>query len=120
MHLGVPAAQHPATDDNNREAAVRSIGDIHAMADAVGVKVALEVMGNSLSTAPDLVELTRVRAVEGAWVGESQLGAVDEWPVPPALVGLFGSAARRDGVAHRNLRTVRRQDPETAVAFQTN
>lgn len=24
-------------------------------------------------------------------------GAVDDWPSPPALVGLFGSAARRDG-----------------------
>jgi sugar phosphate isomerase/epimerase len=57
VHLGVPVAQHPGQDDNNRDAAVRSIEDIHRMADAVGVKVALEVMGNRLSTAPDLVEL---------------------------------------------------------------
>ena len=57
VHLGVPVAQQPAADDNNREAAIRSIEQIHAMADAVGVKVALEVMGNSLSTAVDLVEL---------------------------------------------------------------
>jgi sugar phosphate isomerase/epimerase len=57
VHLGVPVAQHPGQDDNNRDAALRSVEDIHRMADAVGVKVALEVMGNSLSTAPDLVEL---------------------------------------------------------------
>ena len=57
VHLGVPDAQHPGPDDNNREAAIRSVEEIHGMADAVGVKVALEVMGNSLSTAPDLVEM---------------------------------------------------------------
>ena len=57
VHLGVPLAQHPAADDNNRDAAVRSVEDILRMADAVGVNVALEVMGNSLSTATDLVEL---------------------------------------------------------------
>ncbi|HEY0284301.1 MAG TPA: sugar phosphate isomerase/epimerase family protein [Vicinamibacterales bacterium] len=57
VHLGVPVAQHPGHDDNNRDAALRSVEDIHRMADAVGVKVALEVMGNNLSTAPDLVEL---------------------------------------------------------------
>ena len=38
------------------------------MADAVGVKVALEVMGNSLSTAPDLVEMLE-RSFEGADLG---------------------------------------------------
>lgn len=57
VHLGVPVAQHPAADDNHRDAAVRSIEHIYGMADAVGVKVALEVMGNSLSTATDLVQL---------------------------------------------------------------
>jgi sugar phosphate isomerase/epimerase len=57
VHLGVPAGQGPASEDNNREAAVRSIEEIRAMADAVGVKVALEVMGNNLSTASDLVEM---------------------------------------------------------------
>jgi sugar phosphate isomerase/epimerase len=68
VHLGVPVAQHPALDDNNREAAVRSIEQIHEMADAVGVKVALEVMGNSLSTAFDLVEMLE-RSFEGADLG---------------------------------------------------
>jgi sugar phosphate isomerase/epimerase len=57
VHLGVPAAQHPAADDNNRDAALRSIEAIHDLAEPLGVQVALEVMGNSLSTAPDLVEM---------------------------------------------------------------
>ena len=68
VHLGVPASQHPALDDNNRDAAVRSVEQIHEMADGVGVKVALEVMGNSLSTAPDLVEMLE-RSFEGADLG---------------------------------------------------
>jgi sugar phosphate isomerase/epimerase len=68
VHLGVPVAQHPALDDNNLDAAVRSIEHIHQMADAVGVKVALEVMGNSLSTAPDLVELLE-RSFDGTDLG---------------------------------------------------
>jgi len=38
------------------------------MADALGVKVALEVMGNSLSTAPDLVEMLE-RSFEDANLG---------------------------------------------------
>jgi sugar phosphate isomerase/epimerase len=57
VHLGVPMAQNPAANDNNREAAIRSIEAIHALAEPLGVRVALEVMGNSLSTAPALVEL---------------------------------------------------------------
>ena len=68
MHSACPVAQHPGPDDNNREAAVRSIEDIHGMADALGVKVALEVMGNNLSTAPDLVEMLE-RSFEGADLG---------------------------------------------------
>jgi sugar phosphate isomerase/epimerase len=68
VHLGVPVGEHPVLDDNNHDAAVRSIEEIHGMADAVGVKVALEVMGNSLSTAPDLVEMLE-RSFEGADLG---------------------------------------------------
>ena len=29
--------------------------------------------------------------------------AVEEWPVPPMVVGLFGSAARRDGDSHSDI-----------------
>jgi sugar phosphate isomerase/epimerase len=68
VHLGVPVAQHPGPDDNNREAAIRSVEDIVEMADAVGVKVALEVMGNDLSTAPDLIDILE-RSFDGANLG---------------------------------------------------
>jgi sugar phosphate isomerase/epimerase len=68
VHVGVPVEQHPAADDNNRDAALRSIEEIHAMSAASGVNVALEVMGNTLSTAPDLVDIIE-RSVEGADLG---------------------------------------------------
>jgi sugar phosphate isomerase/epimerase len=68
VHLGVPDAQHPTPDDNHREAAIRSIEDIQRMAQSVGVKVALEVMGNALSTADNLVELLE-RSFEGDDLG---------------------------------------------------
>ncbi len=56
VHLGVPEAGHPSPDDNSRDAAVRSVEEILAMAEPLGVQVALEVMGNGLSTAPDLID----------------------------------------------------------------
>ena len=68
VHLGVPDAWQPGSDDNNRDAAIRSVEEIQAMAARAGVKVALEVMGNSLSTAPDLIEILE-RTFEGADLG---------------------------------------------------
>jgi sugar phosphate isomerase/epimerase len=68
VHLGVPVAWKPGPDDNHREAAIRSVEEIHGMAQKVGVKVALEVMGNALSTAPDLVEIIE-RSFDGADIG---------------------------------------------------
>ncbi len=68
VHLGVPFALRPAADDNDRDAAIRSVEEIHAMSEPRGVKVALEVMGNGLSTAPDLIELLE-RSFEGADIG---------------------------------------------------
>ena len=68
VHLGVPDAQQPGSDDNHREAAIRSVEEIYAMAERAGVKVALEVMGNSLSTASDLIEILD-RTFEGADLG---------------------------------------------------
>jgi len=68
VHLGVPDEQRSGSDDNHRDAAIRSIEDIHAMAERAGVRVALEVMGNRLSTADDLVELLD-RTFEGANLG---------------------------------------------------
>ena len=57
LHVGVPDAARPAPDDNHRDAAIKSIEQILAAASPRGVRVALEVMGNDLSTAPELVEL---------------------------------------------------------------
>ena len=57
VHLGVPIAQHPGPDDNDRDAAIRSIQEIYGLAQAAGVTVALEVMGNGLSTPSDLIEI---------------------------------------------------------------
>jgi sugar phosphate isomerase/epimerase len=68
VHLGVPVVQQPGPEDNNREAAIRSVEEIVEMADAVGAKVALEIMGNDLSTAPDLVDILE-RSFDGANLG---------------------------------------------------
>ena len=68
VHLGVPEAWNPGPDDNHREAAIRSVEEIQSMAETVGVKVALEVMGNTLSTATDLIEIIE-RSFEGADLG---------------------------------------------------
>jgi sugar phosphate isomerase/epimerase len=72
VHLGVPEAQQPvppsSRDENNRDAAIRSVEEIYALAEPLGVRVALEVMGNTLSTASDLVDLLE-RSFEGANLG---------------------------------------------------
>jgi sugar phosphate isomerase/epimerase len=68
VHLGVPVAQHPGADDNDRDAAIRSVEEIYGMAEPLGVRVALEVMGNGLSTAPDLIEILE-RSFESADLG---------------------------------------------------
>lgn len=68
VHLGVPVAQQPGTDDNSLDAAVRSVEDIVRTAEPLGVKVALEVMGNPLSTAAALVDILE-RSFDGADVG---------------------------------------------------
>jgi sugar phosphate isomerase/epimerase len=57
VHLGVPVVQHPGPEDNHRESAIRSVREIHGMAEAVGVNVALEVIGNGFSTASGLAEM---------------------------------------------------------------
>ena len=61
VHVGMPDSQQPPPDDNSLDAAVRSIEDIHDRAEPLGVRVALEVMGNSLSSAAALVELLETR-----------------------------------------------------------
>lgn len=68
LHLGVPVAQHPSADDNDRAAAIRSVEEIYGMAEPLGIRVALEVMGNGLSTAPDLIEILE-RSFDSAHIG---------------------------------------------------
>ena len=57
VHLGKPASQKPSAGDNNRDAARRSVEEIHRRASPLGVRVALEVIPNELSTAASLVRL---------------------------------------------------------------
>jgi sugar phosphate isomerase/epimerase len=68
VHLGVPQSLHPGSEENNRDAAVRSVEDIITMAEPLGVTVALEVMGNALSTPAALVDIIE-RSFDGADVG---------------------------------------------------
>jgi sugar phosphate isomerase/epimerase len=57
VHLGIPSSQGPAPVDNNREQARRSIEEIHAVAEPLGVRLALEVIPNDVSTPDALVRL---------------------------------------------------------------
>ena len=69
VHLGVPVAQHPALGrQQSRGGHPQHRGHSCGWLNAAGVKVALEVMGNNLSTAPDLVEMLE-RSFEGANLG---------------------------------------------------
>ena len=68
VHLGVPLSLHPGSEENSRDAAVRSVEDIITMAEPLGVTVALEVMDNALSTPAALVDLIE-RSFDGADVG---------------------------------------------------
>lgn len=65
VHLGVTQA---AADDNSRDAARRSVLALHEMAQKVGVKLALEVIPNPLSTPEALVTFIE-HDLEGADVG---------------------------------------------------
>jgi sugar phosphate isomerase/epimerase len=56
LHLGTPASMKQP-DDNHRGAAVRSVQEICRLAEAEGVKVALEVIPNRLSEPSSLVDL---------------------------------------------------------------
>ena len=55
-HLGIPDALKPAANDNQPQPAQRSIVELHGVAQTVGVKLALEVIPNRLSSAEALVE----------------------------------------------------------------
>jgi sugar phosphate isomerase/epimerase len=57
LHLGVPTRTNPPANDNQPAAARRSLEEIAAAAHPGGVRVAVEVMPNALSTADALVRL---------------------------------------------------------------
>jgi sugar phosphate isomerase/epimerase len=57
VHLGVPDDQKPAANDNQRDAARRSVETLHEAAEAAGVRLALEVLPNDLSQPETLVTL---------------------------------------------------------------
>jgi sugar phosphate isomerase/epimerase len=57
VHLGLPRGQKASRDDNNREAARRSVEQLCELTSAAGVQLALEVIPNELSSAAALVDL---------------------------------------------------------------
>jgi len=67
LHLGTPASTG-APDDNVRSAAVRSLAEIVAAAERVGVRVAVEVIPNRLSDPEALVRVLE-NDVEGTRTG---------------------------------------------------
>ncbi len=68
VHLGLPAAQRPGSDDNSRQDALRTVEEVHRAAEPLGVTLALEVMDNALSTAPALVDMLE-RDLDGLDIG---------------------------------------------------
>ena len=57
LHLGIPDGQQTPGGDNQRDAARRSVEEVAARAAEVNVRVALEVMPNSLSSAAAICQL---------------------------------------------------------------
>lgn len=54
MHVGIPDGQARAADDNQPAAALRTVEEVAALAAEAGVKLALEVMPNAMSSATAL------------------------------------------------------------------
>jgi len=67
LHLGVPGAR-AASGDNSRAAASRSAEEICTLADPLGVRIALEVIPNDLSSAQAVVTMLD-RDFDGSSVG---------------------------------------------------
>ena len=57
VHLGMPSGEQPPPGDNQPDAARRSLEAIAALAAEIGVRVAVEVIPNSLSGAAALVHM---------------------------------------------------------------
>jgi sugar phosphate isomerase/epimerase len=61
LHLGVPATLQSDPRDNRVDAAIRSVEELHAVADPLQVRLALEVIPNPIADAADLVGLIEDR-----------------------------------------------------------
>lgn len=57
LHLGVPDEYAPPTGDNHRDAVLKTLEALIPVAAQVGVRIAVEVIPNALSTARQLVRL---------------------------------------------------------------
>ena len=57
LHLGVPDELRPGAGENQLDAARRSVEEIHGLAERRGVRLALEVLPNALSSVEGLVRL---------------------------------------------------------------
>lgn len=57
VHVGLPDYQAPPAGDNDRQQARRSIEQIYSVAEPLGVRLALEVIPNQLSTPESLVQM---------------------------------------------------------------
>lgn len=57
LHLGVPDEYAPPSGDNQRDAVLRTLDALIPEAERVGVRIAVEVIPNALSTARQLVRL---------------------------------------------------------------
>lgn len=57
LHLGVPDAYAPPSGDNQRDAVLRTLETLQPLVERAGVMLALELIPNALSTAPQLVRL---------------------------------------------------------------
>ena len=57
LHLGVPDEYAPPSGDNQRDAVLRTLDALMPVASRVGVRIAVELIPNALSTARQLVRL---------------------------------------------------------------
>src|SRR5262249_4659853 len=55
VHLGLPRTQQSSPADNSRDGARRSVDHLRELADALGVRIAVDVIPNELSRAGSLV-----------------------------------------------------------------
>ena len=61
LHPGVPSTIQSDARDNRLDAAIRSVEELHAVAEPLGVQLALEVIPNKIADAGDLVGLLEDR-----------------------------------------------------------